>query len=457
MFSILLCIIYAAFISLGLPDSLIGSAWPVMSGDLNLPLSFAGAITMIISFGTIVSSVFSSKLTRKFGTGVVTAVSVLLTAAALLSYSFATAPWMICLIAVPYGLGAGAVDAALNNYVALHYASRHMSWLHCFWGVGATVGPYIMGACLSGDWGWRGGFTIIAIIQGVLTVMLFCALPLWNRNKSKTNQDAEVIEQSAITVRQTFKLKGVVFVLAAFLAYCALEQTTGLWAATFLVNYRGIDSARAASFSSLFFLGITVGRLISGFVTEKLGDKKLIRIGIGILSVGIVLVALPVKVDWLALTGLAVIGLGCAPIYPSIIHATPANFGKANSQAVIGLQMAFAYVGATFMPPVFGLLAQHVNIVLFTPFLALFAVILIVTSELLFNSAKKYPPKDGDESGTPTSGVINEADNENLNAPLTEEPAQNLSAPLPEDLPKGASEEPESAVQNRSANPPPAD
>ena len=385
MAALLLAIIYLAFISLGLPDSLLGSAWPVMHEDLNAPLSAMGIVTMIISAGTIVSSLASDFLTRKFGTGVVTAVSVLMTAAAMLGFSFASSFWMLLLIAVPYGLGAGGVDAALNNYVALHYKSRHMSWLHCFWGVGALVSPFIMGACLTGPSGWEGGYRVTSYVQIGLTALLFFSLPLW-----KKPQAAEV-RAKPITLPQTLRLKGVVFLLIAFFAYSALEATSMYWASSYFAGYKGASAELAAMLGSLFYIGLTAGRLLSGFVSEKLGDRILIRIGAGVIAVGLVLLALPLGTS-AAVAGFLIIGFGCAPVYPSIIHATPANFGAENSQSVIGVEMAFAYLGTTFMPPLFGLIAQYIDIGYLPLFLAIFLVLLFCMTELLNRTVKPSAP-----------------------------------------------------------------
>lgn len=381
MYSLLLAIIYIAFISLGLPDSLLGSAWPVMHEGLGVPVSYAGAVTMIIAGGTIVSSLSSDRLTRKLGTGLVTAVSVLMTALALFGFSISGEFWMLCLWAIPYGLGAGAVDAALNNYVALHYASRHMSWLHCFWGVGASISPYIMSFALAGGHGWSSGYRYVSIIQIVLSVCLFASLPLWKQ--SHTQKAEEKVEARVLSFGQMLKIPGVIPVLILFFGYCALEQTTGLWASSYLVDYRNVSAETAAQFASLFFLGVTFGRFLCGFVADRLGDRTLIRVGILTAAVGVVLVLLPVQANLPALAGLIIIGFGCAPIYPSIIHATPFNFGKENSQAIIGVQMASAYVGATFMPPLFGVVASYVGIWLYPLYLMVFAVLMLILSESL--------------------------------------------------------------------------
>lgn len=386
MFSLILAVIYMAFISLGLPDSLLGSAWPVMRLDLGAELSSAGIVTMIISCGTIVSSLFFHKVINRLGTGLVTALSVALTAAALAVFSLASEFWMLCLLAVPYGLGAGAVDAALNNYVALHYSSRQMSWLHAFWGVGVTISPYIMSFCLERLYGWQAGYGTVSVIQWVLTVILFMSLPLWKKNSAK--EDSETVQEKSLTIAQTVKLKGAPCVLIAFFGYCALETTAGLWATCYMVESRGIDPNTAASFAALFYIGITVGRVLNGFVADRFGDRRMIRFGIIVIIVGILLTGLPVKSDLPVLCGLIIIGLGAAPIYPCIIHSTPQNFGKANSQALVGIQMASAYFGNTLMPPVFGLIAQHIGIWLYPFYLGIFALLMLVMTEKL-NRIKK--------------------------------------------------------------------
>ena len=386
MASILLVIIYIAFISLGLPDSLLGSAWPVMHQDIAAPISYAGIITMILQGGTIVSSLASDRMTRKFGTGLVTAVSVGLTACGMLGFSLSHAFWQLCLLAVPYGLGAGAIDAALNNYVALHYKARHMSWLHCFWGIGCSVSPYIMAYAIAGPDSWHGGYQIVGLMQIVLTVAMFLSLPLWRKTfqtetlPSDASADPDITEKH-LGVSGAWKISGVPYLLFAFTCYSAVEATSGLWASTYLVQTKGIDVETAARFASLFYLGITFGRFLNGFITERFGDRSMIRIGIGIIFVGILMMILPIPVQFLPLAGLIVIGLGCAPIYPSIIHATPANFGPENSQAIIGIQMAFAYIGSTLCPPLFGLIADVVGTKPYPFFIAFFAAVMLFLSE----------------------------------------------------------------------------
>lgn len=381
MYLLLLAIIYIAFISLGLPDSLLGSAWPVIYETLEVPISYAGVITLITAGSTVISGLMADRLIRRFGAGVVTAVSTMLTAAALFGFSFSDTFALLCLWSVPYGLGAGAVDAALNNYVALHYASRHMSWLHCFWGVGATISPYIMGYSLSRGFGWNNGYRFVGIIQIILTAILFISLPIWVKNKSGNEYNKS--DSKPLTLPQIIKIRGVKLIFAAFFCYCSLESTAGLWASTYLVKSRGIDPEIAANFASLFYIGIIFGRFITGFIADKVGDKLLIRYGLIIIIAGIILVTVPFGSDIPALTGIIILGLGCAPIYPSVIHATPSNFGKENSQAIIGVQMASAYVGSTFMPMLFGFMADNISIELYPVYLLLFAILMLLLTEIL--------------------------------------------------------------------------
>lgn len=387
MISILLAIIYVAFISLGLPDSLLGSAWPEMQVELGVPMSYAGIVSMIIAIGTIVASLLSDRLTKKLGAGLVTAISVLLTALAMVGFALSRNFTMLCLLAIPYGLGAGAVDAALNNYVALHYSSRHMSWLHCFWGVGASISPYIMGFFLTKSAGWHGGYLCIGIIQMTLTAVLFLSLPLWKQKKA---EDAlETPNAPPKKLSEILRIEGVPFILLAFFGYCSLEGTAGMWASSYLVLDRGITTEKAAMFASFMYIGVTGGRLLCGFVANKIGDKNMIRIGLCLITLGVVLVMLPVNRPLLALIGLIVIGCGCAPVYPSIIHSTPYNFGKENSQALVGIQMACAYIGTATVPPLFGWIAEHVGIGIYPFFLMIFAVLMIVMTEALNRKLKK--------------------------------------------------------------------
>ena len=398
--NLLLAVIYVAFISLGLPDAVLGAAWPTMSADLGAPVSWAGGISMVISAGTIVSALMSDRMTLRFGAGKVTAISVALTALALFGFSMAPSYWVLILFAVPYGLGAGGVDAALNNYVAIHYESHHMSWLHAMWGIGALTGPYIMGYALNAGQGWSWGYRYISILQIVLTAILIFSLPLWKQRvpqpqSIETEPSADITEQSAaeglaqepsrepLGIRGVLAIRGAREILIMFFCYCALEQTAMLWASSYMALGKGIDKTTAAMWASLFCIGITVGRLLSGFVTMKFNDPTMIRMGQVLVLLGVVVMLLPLPQHLGTIVGLMVVGLGCAPIYPCVIHSTPPYFGEDKSQAIVGMQMACAYVGSMCMPPVFGLIAQHVTITLFPWYLVVFLVLMIVMHESL--------------------------------------------------------------------------
>ena len=394
MYSLLLSIIYLAFVSLGLPDSLIGAGWPVMHQDLGVPIAFAGIITMIIAGGTILSSLASERVTRRFGVGIVTAVSVGMTAAALVGFSVSGSFWMLCLWAIPYGLGAGAVDAALNNYVAVHYAARHMNWLHACWGLGASISPFIMSYALASGLGWSSAYLIIGLIQAVLTFALLMSIPLWGKvnpivpsgpadEGNETGDEPSGKGRTHVPLAHAIRIPGVLLVLTAFFAYCALESTAILWASTYLVTDRGVAPATAAAFASLFLLGITAGRFLAGFFADRVGDRLMIRGGFATVGLGVVMLALPAETTVLALVGLVVLGLGCAPIYPAIIHSTPVNFGRRNSQAIIGIQMAAAYTGSTFAPPLFGAISTWTGMWIFPLFLAALVVLGLIMSERL--------------------------------------------------------------------------
>lgn len=377
--SFLLGIIYLSFISLGLPDALLGSAWPNMYPEFQVPVSYAGMISMIIAFGTILSSLQSDRLTRRFGTGKVTAASVGITALALWGFSVSHSFLQLCLWAIPYGLGAGSVDASLNNYVALHYASKHMSWLHCMWGLGTTLGPYIMGAVLTGGAAWNMGYRVISLLQIVLTAVLIISLPKW---KEENPAGEETRSGKPLTLREIISIPGAKAIMLCFFCYCAVEQTTMLWASSYLNLAKGIDAKTAASFAGMFCTGITVGRGINGFIAMKWKDEQMIRMGEGIILMGILVMLLPLG-KLASLIGFSLIGLGCAPVYPCIIHSTPEYFGAERSQAMIGVQMASAYVGICLMPPFFGLLANHISIRILPLYLLFFLVIMGVTYELL--------------------------------------------------------------------------
>lgn len=412
MFSILLLMIYLAFVSLGLPDALLGSAWPIMYQEFAVPVSYSGTVFMIICGGTICSSLNSEKLNRRFGTGKITAISVLLTAIALFGFSISHSFLMLCLFAIPYGLGAGSVDAALNHYVALHYSSRHMSWLHCMWGLGASVGPYIMGFVLQRGEPWSRGYLIVSLIQFALAIALFCSLSLWKKKPEELTENAASTakqedsqqnefrqnesqlescseeakkqeahpsgfpKQKALSLKEIFAIPGAKESLASFYGYCALEQTVGLWAGSFMVLALGMEEKLAASYVALFYFGITFGRFLSGFFTMKWKDEQMVLGGSAIVFFGIFLLFTP----WskaLVLPALILIGLGCAPVYPSVIHSTPYNFGVEHSSALIGAQMAAAYVGTLIMPPFFGVLGRSFSMKLF-PYYSMFLLLFMV-------------------------------------------------------------------------------
>lgn len=378
MTSLLLPIIYLAFISLGLPDSVLGAAWPNMYGELGVSVSSAGIVSMVIAAGTVLSSLASGWLHSKLGTGKITAFSVLLTAVALFGFSVSDSFIKLCLFAIPYGIGAGSVDAVLNNYVAVHYQSRHMSWLHCMWGVGCSIGPVIMSYAITAGT-WNDGYRTISIAQVVLTAILLFSLPLW-KDAKPGGQDEKPHRRSSL--KELLGIPGVKQVLACFFCYSTLEWTTGMWTASYCTFYRGIPAEQAAAWASLFYIGITVGRFICGFITFRVNDQNMIRLGQGFAAAGIIMTLLPFGKITL-LTGLILIGLGCAPIYPSIIHETPANFGEENSQGIVGIQMASAYLGTTLMPPLFGFLAEHISFALYPYFLVIILLWMWVTSEKL--------------------------------------------------------------------------
>ncbi len=379
MVTLLLAVIYLSFISLGLPDSVLGAAWPTMFPELGVPISFAGIISIIISAGTITSSLLSDRLNKWLGTGKITALSVAATAVALFGFSTCTEFWQLCLWAVLYGLGAGGVDAALNNYVALHYASRHMSWLHCMWGVGTVIGPSILSCALVNGGGWNTGYRYISYLQIGLTVILILSLPLW---KKQALGGTEEINAQPVKLKDVFKIRGALEVIITFFCYCALESTVSLWACSYMVLHNGIDETVAAGFASAFFIGITAGRFVSGFLTFKLNDTQMVRLG-GILAVlGIISLFLPFGTAF-TVGGIILIGLGCAPIYPAIIHSTPVHFGAEKSQALIGVQMASAYLGSLTMPPLFGILANHISVSLMPVYSLVIAVTMVLMHERL--------------------------------------------------------------------------
>ena len=390
MVHLLLVIIYLAAISLGLPDSLLGSVWPTIQRELGAPLSGASLIYMIVTCGTITSSLMSERLTHRFGAGKVTAVSIAITAVAIFGNSISSEFWHLCLFAIPYGLGAGSIDAALNNYLATHYSSRYMSWFHALWGVGTIIGPYIFGCTLSAGLTWNDGYRYAAIIQSAIAVTVFLSLPLWKKNQTDVSS-----EQSSkpLTLKQTVRLRGAKEIFVAFFCYGAIEQTAALWASSYMVLHCGIDTVTVARYASMFYIGITAGRLVSGFFTIRFSDKQMIRFGMVLVGCGIFALFLPFGVG-VTLAGLILIGLGCAPIFPCIIHSTPDIFGADKSQAMIGVQMAACYLGIFAMPPLFGFIANRINVSLYPFYLAAILVLMIVMYEKLMRKkpcANKTP------------------------------------------------------------------
>lgn len=379
MFSLLLALIYVSFISLGLPDSLLGSAWPQMQESLGVSLSLGGVISFLITASTILSSLMSHRGIQRFGTGGVTMCSVAMTALALLGFSLSDSFLALCLWAIPYGLGAGSVDAALNNFVALHCKAKHMSWLHCFWGIGATGGPYIMGLCLSRGMGWQAGYRTISFLQMALTLILLLSLPLWKKQELPLS-GGETVRPQTPQWGKLLKRPGVKAALTAFFFYSALELTTGLWGSSYMVAVRGISPETAAKWISLFYLGITAGRFFSGFLTLRFSDDTMVRLGEGTAIVGIILLLLPLHNLFLCV-GLILTGLGCAPIYPSLLHATPQRFGKSLSQSLMGTQMAISYLGSTTMPPVSGFLSEKISMGLYPVLLLVFALSMTILTE----------------------------------------------------------------------------
>lgn len=399
MFSLLLLIIYLSFVSLGLPDAVLGAAWPIIHEEFGVPISFSGSIYMLISCCTILSSLKSESLRLRFGTGKITAFSVLLTAVAIFGFSISPSLSVMLFFAIPYGLGAGSVDAALNHYVAVHYSGRSMNWLHCMWGIGAALGPYILGFVLQRGESWRSGYLVLSMIQATLTIILFLSLGLWGKEEKKEKTEEK---KTPMSFRQILSITGAKECLVSFFLYCAIEQTLGLWSGSFMVYSLKIEAKLAASFVALFYFGITFGRFLAGILAAKWQDEALILGGCGILFLGLVLLfcsmvpGQEVKLFGMELRQLLVIcalllsGLGCAPIYPAIIHSTPRNFGAENTSALIGKQMAAAYIGSMSFPPFFGVLAKIFGTGLFPFFSAvLFFGMLFMYRNLLYKTREK--------------------------------------------------------------------
>lgn len=375
MATALLIIIYIAFIGLGIPDSLFGTAWPAIYSEFELPISFGSFVTIIISCGTVLSSVISSKIISRLGTNKVSAYSTLLTALALLGFSFAPNLWVMCFWAIILGIGAGAIDVALNNYVAIHYSATHMSFLHCFYGVGVSVSPYILSLVIAGNFGWRGGYRIAFAIQLIITLLLFLSLPLWRKAHGGENESEENTHKD-LSFRSVLKIPGVKMMCSLFIASCAIECTCGGWGSTFLVEYKHLPAEKAAQIIMIYYIGMTLGRFLSGVLAAKLHSWKIIKLGQIVLGLALLLLILPGGI-YLCALGMFLIGLGNGPLFPNFNYLTPENFGSDISQSVIGIQMASAYIGIMVAPAVCGLLGQVFGMVIFPFYLIVFYAIMI--------------------------------------------------------------------------------
>lgn len=404
MTTIILILIYLAFVSMGLPDALLGSAWPSIYRQLDVSVSLVGVVTILISTGTVISSLFSSRLDRRFGAGKITAFSTLLTAVALFGFSRSASFIHLCLWAIPYGLGAGSIDVVLNNYAALHFKSSHMNWIHFSWGLGAASGPYLMGLLLSRGEPWTSGYRLVGILQLIMTLMLFLSLPLWRQAGVRSpiiHRENDSREPGHLRPGNIIHLPGVKSILPVFFCYSALEVTTGLWASSYLVLSRGLHPIIAAKWASLFYLGITAGRFLAGFVSNRIRNLNMIRLGQAVILPGILILLFVQDYKW-CFPGLMLIGLGCAPIYPSLLHETPRNFGLANAHGVMGLQMACAYTGSILMPPLFGLIAARFSIILYPFYLLIFLGLMIIMTEQTNHTVSAY--KRFRQTGQSTEG-----------------------------------------------------
>ncbi|WJM11012.1 MFS transporter [Paenibacillus sp. PK1-4R] len=386
MVTLLLIIIYLAFIGLGLPDALLGSAWSVMKNDIHATTEMAGYISLIISFSTVVSSLSASRLLHRFGTGKVTLFSILSTTIALLGFSFSENFVFLLILAVPLGLGAGSVDAALSNYVALHFKAKHMNWLHCFWGIGAVTGPLVMAYWLNQANNWRAGYVTVGLILLGIVVILLSTLSLW-KIFEKGRVEGSGDEKKRVSNREAIRIPGVKMSMLAMLCYNGSETAAGLWMASFFIVSKGVSPGTAAALSSLFFIGIILGRIISGFLSTHVSSKNLIRYGGIIGCFGLVILVMPIPY-WIAAGALFIVGLGGAPIYPSIVHATPERFGEKASPSVIGLEMASAYTGSTLIPLGMGLIASEWGMSMVPLILLILFSVMFAATELVNRSTK---------------------------------------------------------------------
>lgn len=371
---LILIILYMAYISVGISDSLLGSTWPSMYEELNASVSYAGIVSMIIAIGTIVSNLCSFRLIKALGFKRVLEISFVLSALSLVGFSRSSSFMELCICAVPYGLGIGAISNALIKYVSLYYKSQHMSWLHCSWGIGSTAGPFLMGRYLLKDNGWHRGYMAVCMIHITLIVLLFASNQLWSHRGTDENLEKS---QRSVSIKEALKITGGKEVLLAFFSYSSVEALTGLWASSYLVLARELNAQKAASITSLFYLGITAGRFFSGFIVNRIGNRNMVRIGQCTALIGVILLALPFKSS-LILFGLLLTGIGYAPVYPGMLYATPECFGRDLSQAFMGIQLASAYIGSTFFPPVFGLIAEYGNIKVLYPLILIVLIFLLL-------------------------------------------------------------------------------
>lgn len=384
----LLVVIYVAFIGLGLPDTILGAAWPLMHPDLSVPISAAGILSIIASIGTIISSLLTPKFLRILGTGKLVAYSIALTAIASIGFGFADSFGALCLWAIPMGVGAGAVDVAMNNFAAIYLESKHTNWLHASWGIGATLSPAILSCSIMFGNSWRGAYEIVAILLAIVFVLILISLPLWRKietsniaQDSASLQNASTPKTSALSLREALRVPGMKLSFLTFFFYSALEISTGLWCGTYLTAC-GFKPETGALCVSLMFASVMIGRIISGFFAIKFTDHRLIYAGIFIVAIGCLVLSLPLPL-WMLPVCICLLGLGCAPVYPSLIHATPARFGEALSSQAISIQLAGSYVGSILMPPAFGLVAAKISVHLWPISLSIFVGLLLLCVLLL--------------------------------------------------------------------------
>ena len=383
----LLVVIYISFIAVGLPDSLLGVAWPVMYVEFGLPISVNGYIAMMMSACTIVSSLFSARINHKIGTGVVTAISTAMTALALFGYAYSENVVCLFLLAIPLGLGAGAIDSGLNSFVALHYSVAQMNFLQCFYGLGVLISPWLMSMALGTEGDWRKGYLIVAVIQSALTVLTVAALPLW-KNMEKRVVAQEKTETKILSVKQLLRTPGVGISCLAFALACGMELSFGTWCSTYFVEAKGVPANYAAQITVLFYVGMTAGRFLSGLFAKKLTPTQMLWISGAALLVAVLVLMLPVGLG-VSAVALLLAGVGVGPLFPNLVHLTPVAFGRDVASSVIGMQMSASYLGITLMPAVFGVLAQHIGVSLFPGFLLLAHFVYLILLSVLLRRFQK--------------------------------------------------------------------